>query len=323
MTDSRLWFSTARGIQKCGNFTRYRRIEIHNRTAVILPHGLGGRTTNQLIRHVWLWSLMARFDSLDGHWPGISEWGLDCSLEYDYSPEYSRQLRHKRLTRTIELDGNREPIQLGAQISLCHPKYVRISGNGLRASNLLDGRERALQEVDFKFQDVCCSNLYTEMSLDDQLVVHVRAGDLFREKGLLRRDMFPLPISHLKTLRKTFDLPFTFVGEFHTNREYFDALRQNFQDSTFLGPNCLHDDFRLLMRAKKLAISFSTFSWCAAWLSSKVEIAVIPLGGFFHPLIRPDIDLTSGLDYRFHFIGIKSIQLSRAQLKDYAWLLHK
>lgn len=74
------------------------------------------------------------------------------------------------------------------------------------------------------------------------------------------------------------------------------------------------EDFNFIKAANRLAISASSFSWWAAWLSDATEIYV-PLVGYFDSRVRPDIDLIVDDEERFKHIKWPGDFISLAALK--------
>jgi hypothetical protein len=61
-------------------------------------------------------------------------------------------------------------------------------------------------------------------------------------------------------------------------------------------------DFNFIKSAKRIAISASSFSWWAAWLSDAIEV-YFPMVGYYDQRVRPDIDLR--VDDEERFIHVK------------------
>ncbi|MFV0306829.1 MAG: hypothetical protein ACK5OX_03690 [Desertimonas sp.] len=132
---------------------------------------------------------------------------------------------------------------------------------------------------------------------DDDLVIHIRTGNTLAQTF---SDYPPLPIGYYRRLISETELHPVFTGQLELDHPYLDALRCAFPDATFARSLGLIEDFERLRRSRHLALSVSTFSWMAAWLS-QAETIHLPIAGFFHPHRRADIYLLPIDDPRYRF----------------------
>lgn len=137
---------------------------------------------------------------------------------------------------------------------------------------------------------------------DDHLLINVRGNEILRG---IHGDYLPVPVSFYARLIADTGLHPVFMGQI-LNDFYSIALRNAFPDATFLPSMGPIRDFEMIRRAAHVAISVSSFSWLAAWLSQAKTIHV-PVLGFLNPRQRPDINLLPADDcrYRFHKFPVR------------------
>ena len=149
-----------------------------------------------------------------------------------------------------------------------------------------------------------------------EIVFNVRTGDIV-DGG--HPDYMPVPIGHYRKLLKETGLRPVFVGQLSPGW-YTDALRAEFPEARWLeSGNWLHD-FQTIRHASVIAISVSTFSWLAAWLSPTAKKIYFPVLGFFNPIQRPDVDLMPRRDDRYEY-RLFPIVKYRGELEQKRWLL--
>jgi hypothetical protein len=131
----------------------------------------------------------------------------------------------------------------------------------------------------------------------DELVIHVRAGDIL---DAIHPDYFPVPISYYRNLVERTGLRPVFTGQTRDS-VYSDALRRSFPDARFLAGNHWLDDFQTTRNAQNIVTAVSTFTWLAAWLSQTAKRIYMPQLGLMNPRQRPDVDLSPTADERYVF----------------------
>jgi len=130
---------------------------------------------------------------------------------------------------------------------------------------------------------------------DDELVIHVRAGDVLSGP---HPHYNLVPVSYHRRLLERTGLKPVFIGQ--TQPSYYaDALRRAFPNARFLAGNHWLDDFQTLRNARNIALSVSTFAWLAAWLSETAQLIFQPQLGFLNPRQCPDVDLAPENDARY------------------------
>jgi len=182
-------------------------------------------------------------------------------------------------------------------------------------ADLLNGSEfrrvviaEYMQRTDYLGDAPSCARLFPPKAkgspvADDELAIHIRAGDIVGGVGL-----YPLvPAEYYRMLIDLSGLKPCFMGQLDDSA-HCEKLRRMFPEARFLEPQDVLSDFETIRSARHIAISVSTFSWLAAWLSSAENI-FLPMLGFLNPMHRAgssEIDLlpTSDVRYRFFLFPI-------------------
>ena len=132
---------------------------------------------------------------------------------------------------------------------------------------------------------------------DDCLLIHVRAGDI---ATLSNVKYGPLPIRYYEYLIVQTDLRPLFICEpGHT--PYIDLLTATFPKAEMIGGGSAIRDFQIIRNAKNVALSVSSFSWMATFLSTRVRQIHLPLAGHFDPVDDPTPDFLPLNDDRYIF----------------------
>ena len=130
---------------------------------------------------------------------------------------------------------------------------------------------------------------------DDELVIHIRAGDVLRGPNIHYN---LTPVSYYRRLVERTGLKPVIIGQ--TQPSYYsDAFRRVFPTARFLAGNHWLDDFQTLRNATNIALSVSTFAWLAAWLSDTARVIYQPQLGLLNPKQCPDVDLAPENDARY------------------------
>ncbi|WP_180952932.1 discoidin domain-containing protein, partial [Acetobacter aceti] len=115
-----------------------------------------------------------------------------------------------------------------------------------------------------------------------------------------------LPVAFYKHIVDISGLKPVFVGQLD-NPLYVDEIKKVFPKARYIASRGALYDFQLIRSAKNVAISVSTFSWLAAWLSHAENI-FYPLAGFLNPALQKAYnqvelftDFASTSDERFRF----------------------
>jgi hypothetical protein len=132
---------------------------------------------------------------------------------------------------------------------------------------------------------------------DDHLLIHVRAGDV---STLTHEKYGPLPIRYYEYLIAQTGLRPLFICEpGHT--PYIDLLTATFPKAEMIGGGSAIRDFQIIRNAKNVALSVSSFSWMATFLSTRVRQIHLPLAGHFDPVDDPTPDFLPLNDDRYIF----------------------
>ncbi len=131
-----------------------------------------------------------------------------------------------------------------------------------------------------------------------EILLNVRADEILKAR---HKDYGPVPLGFYTAVLRETGLRPVFMGQLGQDH-YSDLLRQSFPDARFLPSRGVMADFNALRQARHLALSISTFSWAAGWLS-QAESLHLPVLGLFNPAQRPDIGLLPRGDARFHYYG--------------------
>ena len=76
-------------------------------------------------------------------------------------------------------------------------------------------------------------------------------------------------------------------------------------------PGTVMEDCLRINTARQVAVSISSYSWLAAWLSKTAETIHLPYCGLFSELRRPDIRLADLTDTRYHFHVLPNLNWKR------------
>jgi hypothetical protein len=148
---------------------------------------------------------------------------------------------------------------------------------------------------------------------DGEILLNVRADEILRAR---HPDYGPIPLGFYVSVLRNTGLRPVFMGQLGQD-DYSRLLRESFPEARFLPSQGELGDFEAMRRARHLAISVSTFSWAAGWLS-EAESIHMPLLGFYNPDQRPDISLIPQGDRRYSCYGFltRKWQATEAQVAD-------
>lgn len=151
---------------------------------------------------------------------------------------------------------------------------------------------------------------------DDEIVLNVRGEDILSGSHPL---YFPLPLAYYEKVLHETGLRPVFMGQLEDNF-YTASIRERFPDAKFLpsiSPMC---DFETIRNARHVALSVSSFSWLAAWISSTLQSIHMPICGLYNPLVTPAMLVPFG-DPRYRFYGTPFPTMEeRATLQVADWL---
>ncbi|GCD75493.1 hypothetical protein NBRC3299_1785 [Acetobacter pasteurianus NBRC 3299] len=113
---------------------------------------------------------------------------------------------------------------------------------------------------------------------EEKIVFNIRADEILHG---IHADYLVLPVEYYKMLALKTGLKPVFFGQLDDN-PYIRKLKEEFPYALFINGRGPRYDFEVLRRSSNIAISVSTFSWLAAWLSNAKNIYV-PLAGMMNP----------------------------------------
>lgn len=138
---------------------------------------------------------------------------------------------------------------------------------------------------------------------ENQLVCNIRGGEILRG---VHPNYFPLPVRYYQLLEEESGLELVFYGQIGDD-PYSNNLRKNFPRASFVLSQGQEVDFEIIRRSKNIAVSISTFSWLAAWLSHAHKI-YLPVGGMFNPVQHPAQDYLPVDDTSFQFVLLPKVK---------------
>ena len=205
-------------------------------------------------------------------------WNLPIELVSELPAErivINRRIRHMKATaRSIKADGRR-----AIEIATCN-LFISQYPPAAQTRSLFQGPP----------------DLDVPQFGPDYLVINVRAGKIL---GGIHRDYVVPPISFYRYLVAETGLKPVFTGEVARDI-YSQAIRDAFPDAIYVPSVSPIADFETVRRASNIAMSVSSFSMLAAWLSDAQRI-FMPLLGGFNPFQRSDGDNRPLQDPRYRF----------------------
>jgi hypothetical protein len=252
-----------------------------------------GNLANQMLQLVFLERLKQRL-------PELEIGGVDLPLW-----QIRRDLPAGLPTPRLRLYG--QFVDTDPLCKLIQQRWVRdfeFAALGFRMENLLSRDEvKALFPAQVAPQEA-----FTE----DELLINVRGAEIL---GDVHQDYGPLPIGYLRQLADSTGLRPVLMGQIGHDW-YSDALRQAFPGCRVIESRGILEDFEIIRHARHIAMSLSTFSWIASWLSEASTIHM-PLIGIFNPLQRPEINLLPVDDsrYRFYDFDVRRWTAAPAQVR--------
>ena len=147
----------------------------------------------------------------------------------------------------------------------------------------------------------------------DSIVINVRGAEIL---GSVHPDYGPMPVSYIDRVILHTGLKPVFLGQLGDDF-YSSELRKRYPGAEFRPSQGPLADFERLRRSVNVAVSVSTFSWLAGWLSAATSVH-LPVAGIFNPEQRPDIDLLPVADERYVFydLPIRKWDASPGQIED-------
>ena len=241
--------------------------------------GLNGGLGNRMIQYIYGRALQAMT-------PGCQLCG------YDIPP-------YKLVSPDCELEGRVLHIDNGHRHSLSTLSYVLAQG----VYDSLQFRAYVQRLEYFPDRAACAAYFPTDFVVDrshlgpGKLTINIRGAEVL---GALHPDYNPAPVSFFEHVAQTTKLEPVIMGQLGDD-PYSHEIRARFAGCVFLPHRSALEDFEIVRHSTHVAMSVSTFSWLAAWLSPSVETIHMPLLGLLNPRQRPDIDLAPTRDERYRF----------------------
>lgn len=211
-----------------------------------------------------------------------------------------QQMPEWRMSSPAEIPTWRNPrlVSLGdrADVNNAVTQIHAGHADGLEIHDFSPQLEYFAHDLD-RFRQVFYSDLPGTPIADDEIAIHVRAGDILEGE---RPDQFPLPLSFYSHLLMKTGLRPVFLGQLEDSW-YSDALRGAFAQAKFLCHDTPCEDFQTLRHAHHKVVAVSSFSWLAAWLSPPDSLIHYPLAGMLNPQQTARIDLMPRHDGRYRF----------------------
>jgi hypothetical protein len=165
-----------------------------------------------------------------------------------------------------------------------------------------------------RFHDVFPINPHSKpVTGPNELLINVRGAEILRST---HSDYGPIPVGWYCKLIAETGLSPVFLGQLGEDY-YSDLLRRSFPNARFVASQGALADFDAIRLAEHIALSVSTFSWLAAWLSQAKTIH-LPMLGIFNPVQRPDIWMLPTQDARYylHRFPIRRWAATSAQISE-------
>lgn len=251
-----------------------------------------GNLANQMLQ-------LAFMDSLQQSLPALQIGGVDLPLwqiRHNLPPSPAAQ-RLRLFGQHVDRDLLQSLLQRGWL------REFEFAALGFRMAHL--DRERALRLFP-PAPTVSCT------LAADELLINVRGAETLDN---VHADYGPLPVHYLRQLVETTGLRPVLMGQIGTDW-YSGALRRAFPGCREIPSQGIREDFEIIRAAPHVAMSLSSFSWLACWLSNAQTIHM-PVVGIFNPQQRPDIDLLPVEDarYRFYAFEVRRWSASEPQVR--------
>lgn len=132
-----------------------------------------------------------------------------------------------------------------------------------------------------RYRKLFQSTLVTPQVSDRELLINVRAEDILSG---WHPEYFPMAFSYFEKVISITGLSPVFMGQIGEDN-YSLALKKRFKNARFLPATSPMLDFQTIRSAQHIALSISSFSWLAAWLSETAVTIHMPFAGLFKPRI--------------------------------------
>ena len=243
---------------------------------ILRPHG---RLGNHILQWITAQTLAAQVPGLSLHNFALPPWGLAAGgyrRRQPFLPALTAQDSDLNLAANLMRSGEMPLARLSAMVL-----QADVWGDPERFRRLLPLEDRPV-----------------ETAGPDEILLNVRAEEILKAR---HPDYGPIPVGFYHAVLRETGLRPVFMGQLGED-SYSQLLRRSFPKARFLPSQGVRGDFDAMRRARHLALSVSTFSWAAGWLS-QAESVHVPVLGFFNPAQRPDIALLPRGESRFRCYG--------------------
>ena len=212
---------------------------------------------------------------------------------------------------------------------------IHIEVVGLRMEYLNPGITLVQNKLDTVFSQAHGVSPRDDLGNGDSILCHIRLGDNWPSpmhrlrRRFVHPDYPPLPVAAWRILREQTNLRLKFIGNVPLKSKYWKTLQSKIPDAELLKSGSVAEDFMILRRHPRVALSPSTFSVSARLLAPAPAVSYVPRYGFLNPMQRPDVDLTipgersAGLPI-FHWQGTTAqkrlITQGEEWLREVNWL---
>lgn len=137
---------------------------------------------------------------------------------------------------------------------------------------------------------------------ENDLVIHVRGGDLYKKGGNVQHT--PCPVSYYREIIESTKYDKLYIVTERTDDVVVQKIAKQYKTSII--SQSVIEDYYFMYHAKNLVLSVCTIAWWAAWIG-KAETVHFPLIGFWHPLSeRKEIMLrVDDPRYIYHELGVQ------------------
>ncbi|TXT66078.1 MAG: hypothetical protein BAJALOKI3v1_50078 [Promethearchaeota archaeon] len=226
--------------------------------------------------------------------------GRIIALRFGYAVKISNgqhlnimpEIDGKKVSHPVDLIGNKNHYVI---INGDHDRKFVLSGFYQRYEYYKDYKDSIKNWIKLPSVDI-------DLPDKDDLVLHVRGGDLWGNKNHpVNEHHTPAPYFYYKQIIENFKGNNIYIVTEKSDDIVIKKIQDNFNCKVISRSPI--EDFIFMMNASEIALSVSTLSWWAAWLSNAYKVH-FPKFGMWHPDTGSDVDLhVDESRYVYHEIG--------------------
>lgn len=221
-----------------------------------------GRLANQMFQLMVALEIKKKIPDIKIYGYRLDEWGL-----------VAEQLESSIIALPyVVIRGNN--FHIDQIVDLIHKESIQtiiIEGWGMRLDNFSSY---------LHYSNLFESNIHHHSVDDSEILLNIRSEDILSGWHSL---YYPIPYSYYQKIIETTRLKPVFMGQLESN-PYTDGLRKQFSGATFIEKQTPMEDFQMIRNAKNVALSISSFSWLAAWISTIKDKKIhYPVCGLLDP----------------------------------------